>query len=182
MTTTSSSAAPPLARGTWALDPAHTCVSFAITHLGISKIRGRFGEVAAELVIGPTAEECSVTATIALASIDTGNTTRDAHLRTPEFLDVERRPTMSYRSTRVQGEGSSWAVDGELTIGDITRPVPLAVELGGVQAFFDGTRHGGLAATAEIRRADFDLGFGAHGAGLGEVVEVQLDLQFIEPK
>lgn len=178
MTTTTAS---PLARGTWALDTAHTSVAFSVRHLGVAKVRGRFGDVAAELVVGPTPAESRVTATVALASIDTGNADRDAHTRSAELLDVERRPTMAFRSTQVRGDGVTWAVDGELTIGDITRPVQLAVELGGVELFFDGTRHAGFEATGEIRRKDFDLGFGALGAMLGDVVKFELDLEFIEP-
>jgi len=180
MTTTTPSA-PPLAQGAWALDTDHTTVGFTIRHLGVAKVRGRFGDVAAELVVGPTLDDCGVTATVALASIDTGNTDRDAHLRTAELLDVEHRPTMSYRSTQVRGEGTEWTVDGDLTIGEVTRPLTLAVELGGVEAFFDGSRHAGFEATGEIRRKDFGLAFGPLGAMLGDVVKIELDLQFVEP-
>ncbi len=178
MTTTT---APPLAPGTWTLDTNHTSVAFTIRHLGVAKVRGRFGDVAAELIVGPTPADSSVTATIALTSIDTGNADRDAHVRAADLLDVEHRPTMSYRSTEVRGDGDSWTVDGELTIGAITRPLTLAVELGGVEAFFDGTRHAGFEASGEIRRADFDLGFGPLGGMLGDVVKFELDLEFIEP-
>jgi len=181
MTTTTHASAPPLVQGPWDLDTNHSSVGFTIRHLGVSKVRGHFGDVAAELVVGPTPAESSVTATVALASIDTGNQDRDAHLRSAELLDVERRPRMSFRSTSVRGDGSAWTVAGELTVGDITRPLTLDVELGGVETFFDGTRHAGFEATGEVRRKDFDLGFGALGATLGDVVKIELDLQFIEP-
>jgi len=164
------------------LDTDHTTVGFTIRHLGVAKVRGRFGTVSAELVIGATLDDSMVTAGVDLASIDTGNETRDAHLRSAELLDVANRTTMSYRSTRIRGEGSDWTLDGELTIGDVTRPLSLATEFGGVEAFFDGTRHAGFEATGEIRRKDFGLGFGPVGAMLGDVVKVELDLQFIEPK
>jgi len=72
-------------------------------------------------------------------------------------------------------------IDGELTIGDVTRPLTLSVELGGIEAFVDGTRHAGFEATGEVRRKDFDLGFGPLGAMLGDVVKFELDLEFIEP-
>jgi len=171
----------PLAPGRWHLDPAHTWVGFAIRHLGVSKVRGRFTEVDAELVIGETIDDTQVSATIALASIDTGQPDRDANVRGAEMLDVERRPTMTFESTGVRGAGARWLVDGELTIGDVTRPVPLDVELGGVEVAFDGRKHAGFEATAELRRRDFDLGFGAIGAMLGDVVKIELDLQFVEP-
>lgn len=172
----------PLAPGRWALDPHHSHVGFAIRHLGVSKVRGRFGSVDAELVVGPTADATAVTATVALASIDTGNTERDDHVRSAELLDVERRPTMAFRSTSVRGSGSDWVLDGELTIGEVTRPLTLDVELGGVEEFFDGTRHAGFEATGALRRKDFGLSFGAGDALLGDAVKIELDLQFVEPR
>ncbi|MGQ0744531.1 MAG: YceI family protein [Acidimicrobiales bacterium] len=181
MTTTTHTSEPTLAQGTWTLDNHHTSVGFTIRHLGVSKVRGHFQEVAAELVVGATPADSRVTATIDMGSIDTGNADRDAHLRSPELLDVASRPTMSFQSSAIRGAGSSWNVDGELTIGAITRPLVLAVELGGVEGFFDGTRHAGFEATGEIRRKDFDLGFGPLGAMLGDVIKIEIDLQFVEP-
>jgi polyisoprenoid-binding protein YceI len=172
---------PPLTQGTWALDTNHTSVGFAIRRLGLAKVKGHFSDVSAELVIGPTIDDCHVTATVALASIDSGNADRDAHLRSADLLDVENRPTMSYRSTSVRGAGSEWTVDGDLTIGDVTAPITLAVEAGEVGDYFDGTRHVGIEAIGEIRRSDFGLGFGPLGAMLGDVVKIELDLEFIEP-
>jgi len=181
MTTTTALLAPALAQGTWVLDTDHTTVGFTIRHLGVAKVRGRFGDVTAELVVGPTLEDSAITATVGLASIDTGNETRDAHLRSAELFDVENRTTMTFGSTGIHGADSDWTLDGELTIGEITRPITLAVEFGGVEAFFDGTRHAGFEATGELRRKDFELGFGPLGATLGEVVKIELDAQFIEP-
>ncbi|MEV0116191.1 YceI family protein [Streptomyces sp. NPDC050844] len=170
----------PLPAGSWEIDPFHSAVNFTIRHLGISKVRGRFSEVTAGLVVGESLETSSVTATIALASIDTGNADRDAHVRAPDLLDVERRPTMTFRSTRVAGKEDDWTLEGELTIGDVTRPITLAVEFGGLQAFpGDERRHAGFEATGEIRRGDYGLDFGA--GLLGDVVKIQLDMQFLEP-
>ncbi|MEV8313151.1 YceI family protein [Streptomyces sp. NPDC059900] len=171
----------PLPAGEWEIDPFHSAVNFTIRHLGISKVRGRFAEVSAGLVVGESAETSSVTATIALASVDTGNKDRDAHVRAPDLLDVERRPTMTFRSTRVLGKEDEWSLEGELTIGDVTRPVTLAVEFGGLQAFpGSDRRHAGFEATGEIKRSDFGLDFGA--GLLGDVVKIQLDMQFLEPE
>ncbi|MWA10375.1 YceI family protein [Streptomyces sp. BA2] len=170
----------PLPTGSWEIDPFHSAVNFTIRHLGISKVRGRFTEVTAGLVVGESAETSSVTATIALASIDTGNKDRDAHVRAPDLLDVERRPTMTFRSTRVIGKEDEWTLEGELTIGDVTKPITLAVEFGGLQAFpGDAQRHAGFEATGEIKRSDYGLDFGA--GMLGDVVKIQLDMQFLEP-
>ncbi|MFF7857188.1 YceI family protein [Streptomyces sp. NPDC007904] len=170
----------PLAPGDWVLDPLHSAVNFTIRHLGIAKVRGRFAGVEAGLYVGERAEDVRVTATIDLASIDTGNADRDAHVRAADLLDVARRPTMAFRSTRVLGEGGDWTMDGELTIGEVTRPVSLAVEFGGlVDVPMNGSRHAGFEATGEIRRSDFGLDF-APGL-LGDVVKIQLDMQFVEP-
>ncbi|MFI0448470.1 YceI family protein [Actinomadura sp. 6N118] len=170
----------PLVAGEWPLDPYHSAVGFSIRHLGISKVRGSFTEFEAGLVVGGTPAECAVTATISLASIDTGNADRDAHVSSADLLDVESRPTMVFRSTEISGQGEDWTMTGDLTIGDVTRPVTLAVEFGGVvDSVVDGRRHAGFEATGEIRRSEFGLKF-APGM-LGEVVKISLDMQFIEP-
>ncbi|MEW2247245.1 YceI family protein [Streptomyces sp. NPDC006975] len=178
--TATTATALPLAPGHWALDPLHSAVNFTIRHLGIAKVRGRFNGVRAELYVGERVEDVRVSATIDLATIDTGNPDRDAHVRASDLLDVALRPTMDFRSTRIAGEGGDWTMEGELTIGEVTRPVTLAVEFGGlVDVPVDGSRHAGFEATGEIRRGDFGLDF-APGL-LGEVVKIQLDMQFVEP-
>lgn len=181
ISSTATAAPLPIAPGQWAMDPFHSAVNFTIRHLGIAKVRGRFGGVRAELFVGERVEDVRVSATIDLASIDTGNADRDAHVRASDLLDVAKRPTMTYRSTRVRGEGEDWTMEGELTIGDVTRPVTLAVEFGGLGAMSAGGdgRHAGFEATGEIRRSEFGLDF-APGL-LGEVVKIQLDMQFVEP-
>ena len=172
----------PLVPGRWALDTLHSQVSFSVRHLGVSKVRGRFNDVAADLVVGSTADTSSVTATIAVASLDTGNPDRDAHVLSDELLDVATRPTLTFRSLAVRGVGSDWTLDGELTIGEVTRPISLDVELGGVEDFFDGSRHAGFEASAQLRRKDFGIDFGASNALLGDVIKIELDLQFVEPQ
>ena len=171
----------PLKPGTWALDAMHAQVGFAARHLGVAKVRGRFADVDATLTIGTTVEETAVEATIGVASIDTGNSDRDAHVLSADLLDVERRPTMTFRSTGVRGGADDWVLDGDLTIGDVTRPIALDVELGGVADFVDGTRRAGFEAKGELRRKDFGIDFGPLNALLGDVVKIELDLEFIEP-
>ncbi|MFJ5732129.1 YceI family protein [Streptomyces paradoxus] len=181
MTNDTAITALPLAPGQWALDPFHSSVNFTIRHLGIAKVRGRFERLEADLFVGERIEDVRVSATVDLASVNTGNADRDAHVRASDLLHVEKRPTMTYRSTRVSGEGEDWTMEGELTIGDVTRPVSFAVEFGGlVDVPMDNSRHAGFEATGEIRRGDFGLDF-APGL-LGEVVKIQLDMQFVEPK
>ncbi|SDJ46139.1 YceI family protein [Streptomyces indicus] len=177
--TTSRTTTLPLSAGAWAFDPFHSAVGFTIRHLGISKVRGRFDQLDATLTVGETLADSSVTATVALESIDTGNADRDAHVRSSDLLDVANRPTMSFRSTRIKGAGEDWTMEGELTIGDVTRPVTFAVEFGGVADAPMGGKHAGFEATGEIRRSEFGLTF-APGL-LGEVVKIHLDVQFIAP-
>ncbi|WP_229022943.1 YceI family protein [Actinomarinicola tropica] len=112
----------PLAPGHWTLDPTHSEVGFTIRHLGISKVRGRFTRFDVDLVVGATAAESSLRAVVHLASIDTANTDRDDHVRSAELLDVARRPTIAFASTRIAGDAADWQVEGDLTIGDVTRP------------------------------------------------------------
>lgn len=174
-----------LAPGRWELDPYHSAVGFAIRHLGVSKVRGRFTDFTVDVQVGEDPAATSVSADIAVASLDTGNPDRDAHVLSPDLLDVDRRPTLSFRSTAVHVEGDDIALDGELTLGEVTRPVTLAVELGGIEPFVDGRRHAGFEATCEIRRSDFGIELalppGVSTVALGDVVKVELDLQLLEP-
>ncbi|WP_327181071.1 YceI family protein [Streptomyces sp. NBC_01334] len=180
-TPTTSVVALPLVPGEWELDPHHAAVSFTVRHLGISKVRGRFTEFTAGLYVGEAFDDVRVTAEIALASIDTGNADRDAHTRSAELLDVEKRPTMTFRSTRISEQGEDWSMAGDLTIGDVTCPVTLAVEFGGlVDSPVDQKQHAGFEATGEIRRSDFGLDF-APGL-LGDVIKIHLDMPFVAPQ
>jgi polyisoprenoid-binding protein YceI len=185
MTTTPSAVSLPLIAGRWAVDTNHSSIGFTIRHLGVSKVRGRFTRFEADIVIGETLDTTTVTATVDVASLDTANADRDAHVLSPEIFDVAKRPTMLFRSTRIVGAGVEYQVEGELTIGDITRPVTLAVELGGLEAFPGGPRHAGFEATTEIRRKDFGIDIamppGISAVALGDVVKVELDLQLLEP-
>lgn len=171
----------PLKPGRWALDKAHARVGFAVRHLGVSKVRGFFVDVDAELVVGASLHETAVNASIDMASIDTGNADRDANVRSNQLLDVEQRPTMTFRSTGISGSGQDWTLDGDLIIGDVTRPMSLDVEFGGIAEVFDGTRHAGFEARGELRRKDFGLSFGPADPLVGQVVKLELDLEFIEP-
>ena len=185
MTTTPSAVSLPLIPGRWAVDTNHSSIGFTIRHLGVSKVRGRFTRFDADIAIGETLDTTTVTATVDVASLDTANADRDAHVLSPDIFDVAKRPTMVFRSTRIVGAGIEYQVEGELTIGDITRPVTLAVELGGVESFPGGPRHAGFEATTEVRRKDFGIDLamppGISAVALGDVVKVELDLQLLEP-
>ena len=185
MTTVPTSVSLPLAPGRWAVDTNHSSIGFTIRHLGVSKVRGRFTRFEADVVIGDTLDTTTVNATIDMASIDTANADRDAHVLSRDIIDVAKRPTMVFRSTRVSGAGVEYQIDGDLTIGDITRPIVLAVELGGIESFPGGPRHAGFEATTEIRRKDFGIDLamppGVSAVALGDIVKVEIDLQLVEP-
>jgi len=175
----------PLVAGNWAVDPFHSSVGFTVRHLGVSKVRGRFNTFDIDVVIGETLDDTSLRATIDVASIDTGNADRDAHVLSADILDVTRRPTLVFRSTRITDQGEHYAIEGDLTIGEITHPVTLFAELGGVEAFPGGPRHAGFEATAQFKRKDFDIDValppGVRAVALGDVIKVEIDLQLLEP-
>jgi polyisoprenoid-binding protein YceI len=182
-TPTTSTTAMPLAPGRWELDTNHSRVGFAIRHLGVSKVRGSFQKFTADVVVGATPADSSLTVVVDVASLDTGNAERDAHVLSHELLDVARRPTLTFHGHDLVGDGDDRVLTGELTIGEVTRPLELEVEFGGVEAFpLDGRGHAGFEARGEIRRKDFGLDTGLlAGALLGEVVKIELDVQLLEP-
>jgi polyisoprenoid-binding protein YceI len=176
----------PLAPGRWALDTNHSSIDFTIRHLGVSKVRGRFQQFDVDVVVGESLSDTSVHATVDLSSIDTGNKDRDAHVLSADILDVERRPTLTFRSTSVTGSGDEWQLHGEATIGEVTRPITLDIDFGGIETFIgDGSRHAGFEAKGELRRKDFGIDIalppGVSGVMLGDVIKIELDIQLVEP-
>jgi polyisoprenoid-binding protein YceI len=169
--------------GTWKADPAHSEIAFSARHLMISKVRGRFTGFEVVIVTSEDPAGSSATATIDLASVDTGNETRDTHLRSADFLGVDEHPTMTYRSTGVRRTGDGWIVDGELTLHGVTRPVPLVVEMNGFTADPWGGQRAGFSATAQIDRHDFGVGPVVPAAGgglaLGDKVSIDLEIQAV---
>lgn len=181
-TMTSTTIEIPLSPGRWAIDPAHSSVGFTIRHLGIAKVRGRFTRFDADVIVGRTLEDTHVTATVELASVDTGNAQRDSDLQAAHLLDVPQRPTMVFRSTAIRGADSSWTLDGELTFGRTTRPVSFAVTFGGTEDTpGGGPRRAGFEARAQLSRADFGIAPTFPSAVLGQDIAVEIDLQLVEP-
>src|SRR3979409_2114604 len=123
MTTSTTTTSLPLAPGRWAVDTNHSSIGFSIRHLGVSKVRGRFTRFEADGGIGATLDPTSVTATVDVASIDTANADRDAHVLSPDIIDVAKRPTMVFRSPRIVGGGVEYQVDGDLAIATDTLQV-----------------------------------------------------------
>jgi polyisoprenoid-binding protein YceI len=170
--------------GRWTIDTSHSEVHFTVRHMTISKVRGRFRLFSGMLVIAEVPEASSVDVTIEAASIDTGDEQRDAHLRSAEFLDVERYPHITFRSTSVgPGDRDRWDVIGDLTIRDVTRTVMLAVEFCGVTPDPWGNIRAGFVGTTEIDREDFDITWNqmleAGGFVVGKGVKVELDIEAV---
>jgi len=182
MTAPTLSQLPGLTGGTYTIDPAHSEVTFAIRHL-MSKVRGSFTDFAGELSVADDLGVSTATATIRLASVDTRNADRDAHLRSAEILDVERYPSMTFATTGVRATGDRYRLDGELTIKDVTRPVTLEVEFNGTGTDPWGGTRAGFTATTAISRKDFGIEFNVPLQGdkvlLGDKVDIQLEIQAI---
>ncbi|PLW69052.1 hypothetical protein GQS52_13230 [Streptomyces sp. SCUT-3] len=171
--------------GTWTIDPAHSSVGAVAQHLGISSVHGRFPRFAGRIEIGGTPEESSVSAAVEAASIDTGNAVRDAHLRSADFLDVERNPQILYRSSSVVPAGPDrWTVHGELTLNGVVRPVALDLAYLGTGPDPWGGVRAAFRATTELHRSDFAMNFNqvvqAGIAAIGTTVKVELDVQAVQ--
>jgi polyisoprenoid-binding protein YceI len=170
--------------GRWVIDPSHSEVGFSVRHLMVSKVRGRFGRFEGEIVTGEDPLSSSVTATVDLSSVDTGDAGRDEHLRSADFFEIESNPTLSYRSTEVRPDGDRFVLDGELTLHGVTRNVPLTVELNGFQATTPfGDSRVGLSARGEIDRRDFGISFNmpidGGGVVVGDKVQIALEVEAI---
>jgi polyisoprenoid-binding protein YceI len=144
--------------GTYALDASHTEVGFSVRHLMVSKTKGRFPGVSGTVTIAEEPTASSVEVEIDVASIDTRDEKRDEHLRSADFFDVERYPTMTFRSTAVRPLGGNrWAVDGDLTVHGETRNVGLEVTFEGAARDPWGGERLGFTARADVDREDFGL-------------------------
>lgn len=174
--------APGLTAGTWNIDPTHSEVTFSIRHL-MTKVRGSFTEFSGAVQIGDDLAGSSATAEIKMASIDTRNADRDAHVRQADVLDVENHPTMTFTATGVRAEGGDHYLDGDLTIRGITRPVTLTVEFNGVAEDPWGGTRAGFSAETTINRKDWGIEFNVplkgEGAMLGDKVGLQLEIQTV---
>jgi polyisoprenoid-binding protein YceI len=172
--------------GPWTVDPAHSSVGAVAQHLGISSVRGRFTEFAATVEIAPDdLTESRVRAVIRAASIDTGNDTRDTHLRSADFLDVERHPEITYRSTGLTAAGADrWTVHGELSMRGVVRPVDLDLAYLGTGSDPWGGTRAAFRATAELHREDFAMNYNqvvqAGIAAIGTTLKVELDIQAVQ--
>jgi polyisoprenoid-binding protein YceI len=170
--------------GVWVVDPAHSTVAATAQHLGLSSVQGRFGEFTARIDVAAAIEESTVTAEIQAASIDTGNATRDEHLRSSDFMDVGPHPVIAFHGTGVTAAGPGrWTVHGELTLAGITRPVDLDLTYLGTGPDLWGGLRAAFHAVTELRRADFAMNFNqivqAGISLIGATLKVELDIQAV---
>jgi polyisoprenoid-binding protein YceI len=170
---------------TWSVDPSHSQVGFAVKHLVISNVRGEFAKYAGKLALDDADPgRSTVEASIDVSSISTKNADRDAHLRSPDFFDAARYPTMTFRSSKVEKAGQDkLKVTGELTLHGVTKPVVLDVTTAPeVKGMFGETRRG-FAATARISRKEFGLAWNKlveAGPAVGDKVAIALDLEVVK--
>lgn len=168
---------------TWQLDTTHSGVHFSVRHLMVSKVRGSFSKYSVDLAFDPANPSAGkVDVTIDAASIDTKEEKRDGHLRSPDFFDVEKYPTLTFKSSKVEAkDAENLVVHGDLTIHGVTKPVSLAVEFAGATKDPWGNTKAGFSAHTTINRKDFGLGWNqaleAGGVLVGEKVEIHIDLE-----
>lgn len=174
------------ARTTWAIDAGHSNVEFAVKHLMIATVKGRFAAVSGTVQLDEQEPERSeVAVTIEAASIDTRQPDRDAHLRSADFFDAEHHLAITFKSSRVTREGDGeFRIDGDLSIRGVTRPVTLrATEEGRGRDPWGGERLG-FSAAAKINRRDFGLTWNqlleTGGFAVGDEVKITLDVELVK--
>jgi polyisoprenoid-binding protein YceI len=171
---------------TWALDTAHSGISFSVRHMVVAKVRGRFATWTGSVELDESdLSRSRVEVEIDASSIDTGVAQRDQHLRSADFLDVEQFPTLRFQSKRIENvRGDRFDVMGELTLHGQTREVTLAVERGGQAKDPWGNQRAGFSARASILRSDFGLTWNqaleTGGVLVADRIEIELDVQAVQ--
>ena len=171
--------------GTYSLDKGHSTIEFVGRHLMITKVRGRFTEFDGQIAIGDEPADSSVEVTIDVASVESSDEKRDGHLRSPDFLDVENYPTITFRSTKVDmGRDGRVEVTGDLTVKGVTRPVTLDVEFDGAQADPWGGQRLGFSAHTEIDRENWGLTWNVAletgGVLVGKKIRLELNVEAVK--
>ena len=182
MTDSSTTGAPALpAAGTYTIDPAHSKIEAVARHLMVTKVRGHFADYEGTITVDKDPTRSSVELTMQADSITTGVEDRDTHLRSPDFLDVENHPTVTFRSTGIEQAGDSWVLTGDLTIIGKTNPVSLSLEFLGVINDPWGNAKSAFSASGEFNRHDFGLSWNVplDGGGVlvSEVFKLEIEAQ-----
>jgi len=172
------------APGDWEIEPTHSSIGFTARHIGLARIHGRFNSFAGVIRIAERIEQSAMHVVIDAASIDTGVGMRDDHLRSGDFLDVRRFPTLEFYSERfVHKGGSRWAITGALSLHGVTRTVTLDTKYLGLGNGMEGEARAACRATTELHRDDFTVSWQtmlARGiAVVGPSIRVELDVQVV---
>ena len=154
--------APTIPAGTYVTDPAHTTFGFAVKHLGIATVRGRFAQFEGTLELGDDLATARVTGTAQAASIDTGEPQRDEHLRSGDFFDAETYPELRFESSAIRASGEDrFEIDGQLTLHGVTRPLTLEAEFLGTETDPWGNQRAAFEITGKLNRSDWGMKFNA---------------------
>jgi len=182
------SAASLAAAETYVIDPAHTVVGFSVKHMMVTNTRGVFGDVKGTVVADPNdLANSGVEVTIGVASIDTRNADRDTHLRSADFFDVEKFPTMSFKSTTVEKRGEGYVATGQLTIKGVSKEIALPFTVSGpITDPWGSVRYGLEFEKVKINRKDFGLTWNnvmeTGGLVVGEEVTIELEVELVKQK
>lgn len=170
--------------GTWTVDPVHSDVSFVVRHMMVSKVRGHFEKFSGQIVTAENPLDSLVVATVDANSLNTNNVERDNHIRSADFLEVDRYPTLEFRSTGLRAHGGDeYALDGDLTVHGVTRPVTFQLELNGFTRDPFGGYRTGFSAVADISRNDFgvsiNLPMEGGGVVVGDKIQIRLEVEAV---
>jgi polyisoprenoid-binding protein YceI len=169
----------------WTLDPAHSEVSFKVKHMMITNVTGLLTDYKVEAeTASDDFTKTNVTFTARLNSISTGNEQRDTHLRSADFFDVDKYSDMTFKSTSFEKNGSDFKLRGDLTIKDVTKPITLDVEFGGINKDPWGNTKAGFSVTGKLNRKDFGLNWNAAletgGVLVSDEVRIAAEIQLVK--
>jgi polyisoprenoid-binding protein YceI len=165
------------AAGRWEIDPAHTSAEFIGRHLMVTKVRGGFATVTGSITVGEDPLDSQVDVTIDVSSVSTGSADRDAHIKSPDFFDVERFPEMRFVSNAVKPDGSGWILEGALTIKDETHPVSLPFEFVGIVDDPWGNSKAAFTGATEVLRENWGLNWNVSLESGGVLVSKKIKLE-----
>ena len=171
--------------GTWAVDATHSSVQFAVKHMGIATVRGKFTEFEGTLEVGDDLEHSTTRGTVKVASISTDEEQRDAHLRSPDFFNVDEFPEIVFDATQIRAiDDETTQITGNLTMHGITHEIKLQSVVQGTDTDPWGNERAGLEVIGTLKRSDYDMKFNqALGSGnvlVGDKVNISLDISAVK--